>query len=119
MKRDIILKGFSKRLIAIRKERGLTQTQLAKAIGTSPRMIAYYEHHVKNIPSHVILKLAKALKVSADELLGLKEIKHIFNPEYANLWRRFKKVETLSLRDRRALFHYLNALLEKPKYQSK
>lgn len=119
MKKNILINNFGQRLSTLRKDRGLTQSQLAKLSEISPRMIAYYELHAKNIPAHAVIALAKSLNCPADELLGLKEFKHLFDPEHAILWKRFKKVGILSTRDQKALFHYLNALLEKPKYNKK
>lgn len=37
--------GFGERLLAMRKARGLTQVELAEAIGSSQRAISYYENH--------------------------------------------------------------------------
>jgi len=119
MKNPSTIKKFGKRLATLRKERGLTQQQLAKVTGISARMIAYYEVQTKHPPTHLILPLAKALRVSADELLGIKDIKHQLDPEHAALWRRLKKAEALPKRDQKALFHYLDALLKKNKAKIK
>src|SRR6266496_2492896 len=64
--------SFGLRLIAIRKARGFTQVQLAQAAGSTQRSISYYENDDGIPPASVVITLAKALKVSADELLGLK-----------------------------------------------
>lgn len=37
--------AFAERLYKLRSARGLTQTQLAEAIGSNQRMISYYENH--------------------------------------------------------------------------
>jgi DNA-binding XRE family transcriptional regulator len=36
--------SFGKRLIALRKARGITQVELAKTLGTTQRTISYYEN---------------------------------------------------------------------------
>ena len=108
-------KNFNTTLVAIRKERGLTQRQLAKITGISYRMIAHYETQAKSFPHHIIPILTKALRVSADELLGVKHLKQQLDPEHAKLWRRLKKAEHLSLKDRKALFDFLDALLVRSK----
>ena len=115
MKRKSTIKNFGKRLASLRKQKGFTQEQLAKAIGVSSRVIAYYEGETEYAPAHLLVPIAKALKISGDELLGLKDVKQDLNPEYASLWRKLKKVQDLPKRDQKALFHYLNALLEKNK----
>lgn len=111
MKHKSSIEDFGRRLADLRKQRGLTQRQLADKIGVSYRMIAYYEAESKHPPAHLLLPLAKALNVSADELLGIKSIKQELDPQHAALWRRLKKAEQLSKQEQRALLHYLDAML--------
>lgn len=113
MKTKPFIDDFGKRLASLRKQRGLTQTQLGEKIGVSYRVIAYYEGETKYPPSHLLVPLAKALRTSTDELFGIKNIKEELNPEYASLWRKFKKAEILSLKDRKTLLDLLNALVAK------
>lgn len=113
MKQTSTVEGFGERLADLRKAMGLTQKQLGEKVGVSNRVIAYYEGETDYPPAHLIEPLAKALKVSSDELLGLKRIKQQLNPEHAALWRRLKKIETLPKRDQKALLHYLDALVTK------
>jgi transcriptional regulator with XRE-family HTH domain len=99
---------FGARLTAARLARGLTQTQLAHAIGSSQRAISAYETVLEFPPSHVLVQLAKALHVSADELLGLKvpkdrESAPELSAEAKRLWKLFQKVATLPEKDRRAV----------------
>src|SRR3990172_3130834 len=79
---------FRNRLTALRKEQGLTQTQLGEKVGVSCRVIAYYEGETVYPPAHLIEPLAKALNISTDELLGVKAIKQQRDPKQAALWRR-------------------------------
>ncbi|MEW6068543.1 MAG: helix-turn-helix transcriptional regulator [Nitrospirota bacterium] len=114
MKQAAIVKtDFGKRLAALRKEQGLTQTQLGEKVGVSCRVIAYYEGETNYPPAHLIEPLAKALNVSTDELLGVKALKQQRDPQHAALWRRLKKIESLPKRDQKALLHYLDALVKK------
>lgn len=63
--------SFGTMLVTFRKERGLTQHQLAKLAGISQRMIAYYESQEEvNPPMDVIAAIAKALNIKFDDLLG-------------------------------------------------
>ncbi|TRZ51906.1 MAG: XRE family transcriptional regulator [Dehalococcoidia bacterium] len=106
---------FGKRLAQIRKQRGFSQAQLAKLVGVTIRTIAYYEVEANNLPAKLIKPLAEALNVSTDHLIGITNFKQEISPKQFALWRRFKKIDNLSVRDQKALFHYLNALLEKNK----
>ena len=111
MKRPTATNNFGRQLAQLRRARGLTQQELGDKIEVSKRVIAYYEGESQYPPTHLLVPLAKALNVSADELLGIKSIKQELDPEHASLWRRLKKAELLSKQEQKALLHYLNAML--------
>jgi len=112
-RKTVTAKDFGKRLASLRKEQGLTQTQLGERVGVSCKVIAYYEGETHYPPAHLIEPLAKALKISTDELLGVKILQQQRDPQQAALWRRLKKIESLPKRDQKALLHYLDALVQK------
>jgi len=60
---------FPQRLVALRKRRGLTQQQLADAIGVHLSQLKRYEAATSQPTLGSLVNLAKALNVSADELL--------------------------------------------------
>ena len=64
--------SFGERLQNFRKARSLTQVQLAEAAETTPGAISYYETEAGFPSAPAVIGLAKALPVTADELLGLK-----------------------------------------------
>jgi transcriptional regulator with XRE-family HTH domain len=107
---------FGARLIALRKARGLTQAQLAEAIGSSQRMVSYYESTTGNLPAPVLAKIAAILDVSTDELLGIspvrsKSAKEMDSPELRRLWKKFQKLQQLPVKDQRAVIRLLNSLV--------
>jgi len=112
MKSKTSIHNFGKRLATLRKSKGLTQTNLANKIGVSRRVVTYYEAESKYPPTHLIMPIAKALKISVDELLGVKKI-NISDPDNAKLWRKLNKAEKLPQKDQKAVIHYIEALLSK------
>ena len=62
---------FGERLCAIRQQQGYSQTQLAEMIGVTQQAYAGWERSTVALRPDDIAKLAEALKVSSDELLGL------------------------------------------------
>ena len=60
---------FGKKLALLRKQRGLSQTELGKLMSVSRGMIAYYEGGAKNPTIEVIENAAKSLDVSIASLL--------------------------------------------------
>ncbi len=64
-----LVMAFSKRLVVVRKERGFTQAALAKKAGVHVIQIKRYEGGNAEPSLEVIRALAKALQVTADELI--------------------------------------------------
>lgn len=67
---------IGKRINYIRRKRGLSQTELGKAVGVTKKTIIYYEDKSK-IPLNKIKKIAIALEVTTDYLLGVSDIEII------------------------------------------
>jgi len=61
---------FGARLAAARKEAGLTQSELAEAVGVTQRVIAYWERESVGLKADQLVVLSTTLKVSVDRLLG-------------------------------------------------
>lgn len=69
---DAISAAIGARIARARKERGMSQVALAERIGASQNLLSAYELGKARIGADVLLKIARALKVSADDLLGLR-----------------------------------------------
>lgn len=63
------LRAFGKRLRRLREKKELSQQELADAVSTSKSMISAYENAVSDPRQSIVVKLAKALQVSSEELL--------------------------------------------------
>lgn len=59
------------RLKELRNERKLSQRELAKAIGVSPKAVNFWELGVNEPKASYIIALAKFFGVSTDYLLGV------------------------------------------------
>jgi transcriptional regulator with XRE-family HTH domain len=59
---------FGRRLAALRTKQGLTQAELAKLLGTSVKMVDYYERRARNPAVSVVEKCAAAFGVPLAEL---------------------------------------------------
>lgn len=116
MKKKPSIIDFGKRLVQLRRAKGLTQAELGSKIGVSQRVIAYYEGETNYPPTHLLIPIAKTLRVSVDEILGLKK-SEISDSNHAALWRRLKKAESLPKREQKAVVHYIEALLTKQESQ--
>ena len=66
--------SIAERVRAVRKDRGWSQIELGRRADVHPMLISRLEkRHKKEINGITLRKLAKALRVSSDYLLGLKE----------------------------------------------
>lgn len=61
--------SFSKNLREKREERGLTQGELAKAVGIAQPQIAKYESGIQVPNAITVVEIAKVLKTTAEELV--------------------------------------------------
>lgn len=96
---------------------GFTQIQLAERIGSTQGAISHYET-VADLLATVVLKLSKALKMSADELLDLTAPRRLAtarltktNTETKRLWKKFQQLQDLPEKDKRAVIRLINSLM--------
>ena len=64
---------FGSRLKRLRKQRGLTQKELAKRINKSASAISSYELNVQIPPVDILVSIAYVLNVSLDYLVGIDQ----------------------------------------------
>ena len=64
--------SIGKRIMTLRKQKGLTQEQLAERVSVSPQAVSKWENDISCPDIAIIPKLAEVLGVTTDELLGVK-----------------------------------------------
>lgn len=106
------LDGFGVRLAALRRTRGLSQEELAAQAGVSRRVIAYYEVESAQPPGALLVALARVLRCSTDELLGVRPISEKLSPKTARLLKRLRRIEELPPADQRAVLKLVDAMLD-------
>lgn len=105
--------AIAKRLREARLRRGLMQTDLAAALGIDQSLISEYERGVVRVHGALLAALAKELRVSADELLGLKTPKRNGHLEQdPRLARRLRLIRKLPKRDKQALLRSIDNFLK-------
>jgi transcriptional regulator with XRE-family HTH domain len=102
--------ALGRRLSSLRKERGLTQVELAEMIETQQTIISDYEcGRIRPNPS-MLVRLAKAMQVSTDEILGMKPAETVPTLN-RRLLRRIRAMEKLPKRDLDALLRTIDAVI--------
>jgi len=98
----------------VRKARGLSQTELAQKIGSIQALVSDYERGNLRLSAEMTIRFAKALDVSADELLGLKkQAQETGTVRNRRLRRSVQEIEKLPRRDQEALLRTIEAFLGK------
>jgi len=101
------------RLAQIRMERGYTQSGLAKIVGIPQHVISEYELGRTRLNADVLIRFAKSLDFSVDELLGLK--KRMGRPPIPpgmKILRRMEKLQALPERMQAHILRTLDILIE-------
>ncbi len=105
--------GISDKILALRKEHGWSQQQLAKKIGTSGPIIGRYERGEMTPSVEVAKKLAVIFDVTLDYLVddtgNLTEIKD------KTILNRIIEIEKLENQDKKTIIHVIDSLLRDAK----
>ena len=102
---------FGQRLARIRKEKGLTQVELAQKMGIIQVLISDYERDKLRPYHEIVAKLAQAMEVTADELLGLKTTAVSNKKPSLKLMRRMKKIAGLPPTQQKTLLRTIDTFL--------
>lgn len=117
--KNIKRSDFASNLIKFRKQKGLSQVNLATLSGLSARMIAYYETHSINPPIDKVKIIANALEVKVSDLVD--ENKNL--DEIVQIDPRILKValmiKDLNRTDKESVYSIIKSLYEKQTGKSK
>lgn len=104
---------LGERIASLRKQRGLTQVELAERLDVIQSIISDYERGRLRPNPTILAKLAMVLHVSADEILGIAPTDGGKSgaPLSRKFLRRLKAVEELPKRDQDALLRTIDAFL--------
>ena len=110
--------ALGERLRQLRKARGYTQVELAHAIGTSQRMIAYYEAQGGNVsadgsPSSPMPSASRSTSSCAERAPRRLKLRPSKAPQDLRLMRKLRQVEKTPAKDRRSVLQLIDALVEK------
>lgn len=101
---------FGNRLMNLRKERKLSQNDLATKVGIHANVLGRYERGDARPFVEIAAKLAKALEVSLDYLTGNTDV--LFDKKTVN---RILEVQQLSDKDSEHLYAMMDAFLRDAK----
>jgi transcriptional regulator with XRE-family HTH domain len=106
-------KEIGKRIRDLRKRQGMTQAELAAELGINQSAVSDYEKGVVRLHAALLAAMARILKSSADEILGLEKAKGNGHQPDRRFLRRIEKLHQLSRRDQQAILGTIDAFLAK------
>lgn len=103
---------FGERLMQIRRVRGLSQMELAEKTGLHQTHVSHFERGERRPDAGQLATIAKVLRTSTDELLGLSKTKANGKPLASrSVLRRLRQIEVLPRRDKDALLRVIDNTL--------
>ena len=109
---DLGPETMGQRLRRLRLERGLTQVQLGAKVGITQILVCNYERGRLNLSADMAVRLAIALEVSTDQLLGLDHPRKAAPAVSLNLLRRLERIERLPLGQRKLIVRTIDTLIK-------
>jgi len=100
---------MAERIKKIRKQKGFSQTELGERIGVSQQVITNYERGMREPNIKTLLKIAGALDVSLEALIGKKTIKPD-DQTSRTLKNCFEQVKQLPPEKQKAFITFVDAL---------
>ena len=107
------METIAERLVRLRKERGISQEEMAERLGLSQPNVSGYERGALRLHGELIIKLADILDVSTDEILG-RAPRPRSNGATKNrrILRRLEQLGRLPDRDQQAILRTLDVFLK-------
>jgi len=99
------------RIATLRKERGLTQVQLAETLGVSQQHMQSFEKGRRRVPVSALPELSKALGVSIEDLIEA-DTKPSKRGPTAKLQRQLEQLQELPRSSQRFVTQMLDTVLQ-------
>jgi transcriptional regulator with XRE-family HTH domain len=106
------LSALGERIARLRKEHGITQTQLAQLLGVSQQAVQAYEAGSRSIQVTTLARMAKALFASVEELFGHSSEAGSRKRGPAPKWhQRLEAIDQLPNSQQKVIVQMLDALI--------
>ena len=107
---------FHQQLKQLRQQRGWSQGQLAKKIGSDLQRISKYERGIVSPSTEMAVKIASVFQVSLDYLI-LDEGANIKKVEDSKLLKRVEEITLLPQEDQNILLNLIDAYVKRKKFE--
>ena len=107
---NLLVMNIGKQIADLRKQKGISRDELGKEIGTSGAVIGRYEREEITPSVEIANKIAKALEVSLDYLVGNTDLELT-----DKLMNRIKEVARMTEKDKDYVYALIDAFIAKNK----
>jgi transcriptional regulator with XRE-family HTH domain len=104
--------SIGERITAIRRQRGLTQSELADRLGIARVLVSDYERGKVRLYGDMLGKLAVALDVSTDELLGFSNNERVAERPSLKVVKRMQRIEELPPAQQKLILRSLDMMID-------
>lgn len=102
------------RVRALRLQRGMSQVELARLVGTHQTAVSQIEVGRRGVSVQQVVRLCRALKATPDRILGENhEGPNVKRLKDGRVMRRLERIETLPPAKQRALLQMVDAFIDK------
>jgi transcriptional regulator with XRE-family HTH domain len=117
MEDDGLRRAFAARLKELRKQKALTQKELAQRIGANYQQLNKYECGLHTPPLDKLVSLAEALETTVDYLITGDPAQNV--PLHnTQLLERFKALEGFNAQDQETVIKLIDAMIVKQRVES-
>ena len=103
---------IGRRLKQFRIQLGMTQVEVAEALGIEQSLVSDYERGILRLHGALVAGFAKVLRVTSDEILGLQKTNGNRLVKDRRFLRRLQKIDKLSARQKQALLTTIDTFLK-------
>jgi DNA-binding XRE family transcriptional regulator len=111
----VYFRALGKHIEVLRKGIGMTQAELARAIGVSQQTVYAYETGDRRVSVLILAKLAPIFQISVEELVSMREVARPVMQRLSPAGERHAgRYQKLSKTEQRFVKKIIDVLLERP-----
>lgn len=104
-------KALGSHITQLRKHRGMTQAELARAIGVSQQAVFAYELGERRVSVLILMKMAKVFVIPVEELAGMSKRERLHKSRLSpKAMRHAQRLQTLSKTHQRFVIRIIDVL---------
>jgi transcriptional regulator with XRE-family HTH domain len=105
-------KALGAHIAQLRKEQGMTQVELARALGVSQQTVFAYELGDRRVTVPLLAKLAKTFAISVEELMGVAKPRASKQRRSPKIMRHAERIQQLTKTQQRFVVKIIDIFID-------